>query len=115
MKIFDTKGNELTTRPDYNNGRLLQSPDNPENYIYTTWDEVPPGDGNGEIPKTKEEKIYLLDTKYAEDKDTLLKEYSDAMMHDDTETAEELKEELMELDEWYDTEYRKLTSDTSET
>ena len=50
MKIYDTKGNELKTRPDYTKGRLLQDKDNPERYIYTTWDEVPAGQGNGEEP-----------------------------------------------------------------
>ena len=48
MKIYDTKGNELTERPDYSKGRLLQDPNNPEIYVYTTWDEVPTGEGNGE-------------------------------------------------------------------
>ena len=48
MKIYDTKGNELTERPDYTKGRLLQDKDNPEHYIYTRWEEVPAGQGNGE-------------------------------------------------------------------
>ena len=48
MKIYDTSGKELTERPDYTKGRLLQDKDNPERYIYTTWDEVPVGQGNGE-------------------------------------------------------------------
>lgn len=48
MKIYDTKGNELTERPDYERGRLLQDPNDPERYIYTMWDEVPSGEGNGE-------------------------------------------------------------------
>ena len=48
MKIYDTSNNELTERPDYNAGRLLQDPNDPEKYIYTTWEEVPAGQGNGE-------------------------------------------------------------------
>lgn len=49
MKIYDTQGKELTERPDYNLGRLLQDPNDPERYIYTTWAEVPAGEGNGEV------------------------------------------------------------------
>ena len=48
MKIYDTSGKELTERPDYSKGRLLQDPNDPEKYVYTTWDEIPAGQGNGE-------------------------------------------------------------------
>lgn len=48
MKIYDTKGNELTERPDYTKGRLLQDRDDSEKYIFTTWEEVSAGEGNGE-------------------------------------------------------------------
>lgn len=48
MKIYDTKGNELIERPDYSKGRLLQDPKDPDKYIFTTWEEVPAGQGNGE-------------------------------------------------------------------
>ena len=48
MKIYDTSGKELTERPDYTKGRLLQDKDDPERYIYTTWQEIPAGQGNGE-------------------------------------------------------------------
>ena len=51
MKIYDTKGNELTERPDYEKGRILQDPNDSDRYIYTTWDEVPAGEGYGESGK----------------------------------------------------------------
>ncbi|MBR1760894.1 MAG: hypothetical protein IJ741_06920 [Schwartzia sp.] len=108
MKIYDTKGNELTERPDYEKGRILQDPNDPDRYIYTTWEELPAGDGNGETPRSKDQKLADLDAQYASDKAELTREYGDAVMHDDAETANALKAELAALDEWYDTEYRKI-------
>lgn len=108
MKIYDTSGNELTERPDYNLGRLVQDPTDSDKYIYTTWEELPAGDGNGETPRSKEQKLADLDMQYANDKAELTREYGDAVMHDDTETADALKAEIVALDEWYDEEYRKI-------
>ena len=108
MKIYDTSGNELTERPDYTLGRLVQDPTDSDKYIYTTWEELPAGDGNGETPRSKDQKIADLDAQYANDKADLTREYGDAVMHDDTETAAALKLELAALDEWYDDEYRKI-------
>ena len=108
MKIYDTKGNEIIGRPDYEKGRILQDPNDSDRYIYTTWEELPAGDGNGETPRSKDQKLADLDAQYASDKAALTQEYSDAVMHDDTETAEDLKAELAALDEWYDEEYRKI-------
>lgn len=47
MKIVNTSG-ETVINPDYTKGRLLQDKENPEVYVYTTWEEVPQGQGNGE-------------------------------------------------------------------
>jgi hypothetical protein len=47
MTIVDTSG-KIVTNPDYSKGRLLQSTEDPEVYVYTTWEEVPQGQGNGE-------------------------------------------------------------------
>ena len=41
MKIYDTSGNELTERPDYTTGRLLQDINDPDKYIFSPWDTVP--------------------------------------------------------------------------
>lgn len=41
MKIYNTAGEELTERPDYSKGRLLQDLEDPEKYIFSPWDEVP--------------------------------------------------------------------------
>lgn len=112
MKIYDTSGNELTERPDYTLGRLVQDPNDSDKYIYTTWAEVPAGDGNGETPRSKGQKLADLDAQYASDKAELTREYGDAVMHDDTETANALKEEIVALDEWYDEEYRKIEEES---
>ncbi|MBQ8697973.1 MAG: hypothetical protein IJ521_03110 [Schwartzia sp.] len=74
MKIYDTKGNELTERPDYEKGRILQDPNDPDRYIYTTWEELPAGDGNGETPRSKEQKLSDRDMQYANDKAELTRE-----------------------------------------
>lgn len=57
---------------------------------------------------SKDQKLADLDAQYASDKAELTREYGDAVMHDDTETANALKEEIVALDEWYDEEYRKI-------
>ena len=41
MKIYDTDGNELTERPNYTKGRLLQDENDPEKFVFSPWDTVP--------------------------------------------------------------------------
>lgn len=48
MKIINTSGEILNETPDYSKGRLLQSKDDSETYVYTTYEEIPQGQGNGE-------------------------------------------------------------------
>ena len=49
MKIIDTNNKKLNKdKIDFEKGRLLQSTEDPEVYIFTTWEEVPAGEGNGE-------------------------------------------------------------------
>lgn len=77
MKIYNTSGVELTERPDYSKGRLLQSKDDPEKYIFSPWDEVPlrdeenpsavpenPSDGErlSSLEESQEEQNEVLDT-----------------------------------------------------
>ena len=56
----------------------------------------------------KEKAIAELDTQYNTQKAVLSEQYTTAMLADDTELADEVKTELMALNEWYDTEYKKL-------
>lgn len=64
--------------------------------------------------KAEEEKqvaIAQLDSKYNTDKASLSEQYTSAMMADDTELADEIKAELIALNEWYDTDYAKIMED----
>lgn len=79
----------------------------PENY-YTVegWQELHP---TPEPPEpTKEEKLAALVAQYEADKAEILKYYSDAMIHGDSDLMSELKEEMTELDEQYATDYEAL-------
>lgn len=59
-------------------------------------------------PPTPEEKIAALDADYSQQKQTLCNEYTDAIMHSDSATADALIDEMTALDEWYDEEYQKI-------
>ena len=57
MKIIkDTSGNILKSKPDYTKGRLLQG-DDINTLIYTTWEEQPLVDENGEEIQLEDDKI----------------------------------------------------------
>lgn len=58
----------------------------------------------------KAQKIAALDGQYDSDKATLIKEYMDAILHDDQETADAVKLELLALDEQYDIDYEAITN-----
>lgn len=60
---------------------------------------------------TKEEKLAQLVAQYESDKAEILKYYSDAMIHGDTELMAELTEEMTALDEQYATDYEALKGD----
>ena len=57
---------------------------------------------------TKEEKLAQLVAQYEADKAEILKYYSDAMIHGDSDLMAELKEEMAELDEQYASDYEAL-------
>lgn len=101
MKIYDTSGNELTERPDYSLGRLVQDIEDPDKYIYTTWEELPAGDGNGETPRSKDQKLADLDAQYDADKAEILRYFSEAQFAGDAELMEELRAEMEAIDAKY--------------
>lgn len=113
MKIYDTSGNELTERPDYNLGRLVQDPNDSDKYIYTTWEELPAGDGNGETPRSKDQKLADLDAQYDADRAEIVKYFNDAALINDTELQDELRAEMAEIDAQY-VEDRKAIEDEPE-
>jgi hypothetical protein len=86
------------------------------------WDTKPEGyyteaewQGLHPAPKppepTTEEKLAALNAQYDSDKATLVAEYTDAIMHDDEETAEAIKGEMLALDEQYDIDYEAIMSE----
>ena len=75
-------------------------------YTEEEWAELHPAPPPPE--PTKEEKLAALNAQYDSDKATLVSEYTDAIMHDDTETAEAIKGEMLALDEQYDIDYAEI-------
>ena len=85
---------------------------------YEVWDSKPAGyyteaewaELHPPVPyvPTKEEKLAALDAQYKADKQTLINDYNDAIMHDDAETAAAVKAEMAEIDAQYDEEYRRI-------
>lgn len=63
---------------------------------------------------TVEEKLSELDQQYDSDKATLVAQYADALMHDDTDTANAIKSEMVALDEQYDIDYEAIVSEDEE-
>jgi hypothetical protein len=56
----------------------------------------------------KEQALEELDAQYNADKSTLSAEYTDALMNDDAELADEIKAELVALNEDYDKAYEEI-------
>lgn len=80
----------------------------PDGYFTTEeWKELHPDPPPPE--PTAEEKLAALDWQYEQDKKSLLDAYNDAIIHDDAETAEAVKAEMLALDEQYDADYREIT------
>lgn len=65
-----------------------------------------------EAPKppepTKEEKLAQLDYDYQSQKQELINQYTDDMLHGDTDAMESDKQAMVDLDTWYDEEYKKI-------
>lgn len=62
----------------------------------------------------KQVTLDALNAQYDSDKAVLVAEYTDALMHDDTETAEAIKGEMLALDEQYDIDYEEIMSEEDE-
>ena len=57
---------------------------------------------------TKEEKLAALDSQYDSDKAELTRYFTDALLAGDTDTQEELKAELLELDADYKAQRKEI-------
>ena len=55
-----------------------------------------------------EQKKAILDSEYQTNKAELLKQYSEALAYNDTDTATTIQEQLAELDSQYDTAYADI-------
>jgi len=75
-------------------------------YTESEWAELHPAPPAPE--PTTEEKLAMLDADYNQQKQDLISEYTDAQIHGDTDTIALVQQEMTELDEWYDEEYRKI-------
>ena len=58
-----------------------------------------------------EQKIAELDAQYQAQKDLLIAEYTDALIHGDSDAQELVQTEMTNLDTWYDEEYNKIVGD----
>ena len=57
---------------------------------------------------TIDEKLVKLDSQYNSEVTRLGNEYMSATLRSDSDTQQELTQEMLELDEWYDTEYNNI-------
>jgi hypothetical protein len=89
------------------NGNLEVWEDKPNGY-YTVeeWQELHPAPEPSE--PTKEEKLAQLDADYQSQKQELINQYTDDMLHGDTDAMESDKQAMVDLDTWYDEEYAKI-------
>ncbi len=75
-------------------------------------EERPEGDyianENGQWVLDFSKQIKELDNRYKKEKAVLCEQYTDAQIHGDTEIAEEIVDEMIALDNWYDTQYEKI-------
>lgn len=106
MKIYAIVGTAQQTiiadSVHYNpaQGEILMQTERPEgDYIATK-------DGDWVIDKTP--ALDALTNEYRAEKANLCEAYTTASMQGDTETAQSIAQDMADLDEWYDEEYRKI-------
>lgn len=69
-----------------------------------------PVDAPPHVP-TKEEKLAQLESDYKAQKQELINQYADDMLHGDEEAIAEEKAAMESLDAWFDEEYAKIEGD----
>ena len=81
--------------------------DKPSGYFtIEEWQELHPAPLPPE--PTTEEKLAQLDSEYQSQKQELISQYTDDMLHGDTEAMDADREAMTKLDAWYDEEYAKI-------
>lgn len=61
---------------------------------------------------TREEQIANLTAEYTQEKANLCEAYTTATMTGDTETAQSVAQDMVDLDAWFDEEYAKIPEET---
>ena len=75
----------------------------------TDGEYVAKADGTWGTPEpTKEGQLAQLDSEYQSQKSELISQYTDDMLHGDTDAMDADRESMTELDAWYDEEYAKI-------
>lgn len=76
MKFYDIDGNELIDKDavDYSTGRYLQSKEDPDKYIFSPWDTVPPREEETAPTATQLDRVEAQVMYSALMTDTLLEE-----------------------------------------
>ena len=75
-------------------------------YTVEEWQELHPAPAPPE--PTIDEQLVKLDSQYNSEVTRLGNEYTSATLRNDSDTQQELTQEMLELDEWYDTEYNNI-------
>jgi hypothetical protein len=85
-------------------GEILMQSERPTDGEY-----VAKADGTwGVYEPTTEERLAQLDSDYQLQKQELITQYTDDMLHGDSESMESDKQAMVDLDTWYDEEYAKI-------
>ena len=82
-------------------GEILMQTERPADGDY-----IAKTDGTWEIDKTP--ALDALTAEYRAEKANLCEAYTTASMQGDTETAQSVAQDMADLDEWYDEEYRRI-------
>ncbi len=80
-------------------------------YTVEEWEELHPP--TPYVP-TKEEQIAALTAEYQQEKAHLCEAYTTATMQGDTETAQSVAQDMVDLDEWFDEEYKAIEEGSEE-
>lgn len=106
MKIYATVGTRNQTIVADNvkytpaQGEILMQSERPEgDYIAAE---------SGEWVLDKTPALEALTAEYTKEKANLCEAYTTATMQGDTETAQSVAQDMSDLDEWFDEEYRKI-------
>lgn len=112
MKIYAIVGTSQQTiiadgvRYNPQAGEVLMQTERPDG------DYIAKADGTWGIDKTPQ--LDALTAEYRQEKANLCEAYTTASMQGDTETAQSVAQDMADLDEWYDEEYKAIEEGSDE-